>query len=200
MKKTMTALLFALALLACGSATQIEKSWLDPVQHTRYNSMKKVWVIVFAQSQASRRAAEDALARNLGPSAVPSYNHALLADSTGNADAMVEALIKDGFEGAIVTRLIDQEKERSYVPGRVSYPFYGSFTSYYSYSYSGFVETDYFVEDHKYYIETNVYYLKDEKLLWSAVTKATHGGNLEKVMQGFATVLVQQMENDGFKN
>lgn len=198
MKKLLTATLLLCAFASCGPATQIEKSWLDPVQTTRFNNFKKVLVVVFAQSETSRRVAEEMLAKELGPTAVASYNYSSISSKAGDADAIADALKKDGFDGAIVTRLIDKEKETTYVPGRVSYPFYGGFRGYYRFGYGAYVEPGYYIEDKIYYVETNAYDLLAEKLLWSGVTRTTNPGQLNKVLQGFATVVVNQMKKDGF--
>jgi hypothetical protein len=190
----------ALAVLAvsCGPSTRIEKSWKDPQESKTLNDMKKVLIVCFAESETSRRQAEEMLAARLQGRGVASYGYKVVAEKGADASALTDAIKADGFDAAIVTRLIDKEKETSYVPGTITYPYYAGFRGYYGYGYGAYATPGYYVQDKIYYIETNVYDLTADKLVWSAVTSTTNPGKMEKSLNEIADVLAQKMRKDGF--
>jgi hypothetical protein len=161
------------------------------------NDMKKVLVVVFAQSETARRQAEEQIVKRLQGRGVVSYSYKVVVEKGADSDAITAAIKADGFDGAIVTRLIDKEKETSYVPGTTTYPYYGGFRGYYGYGYGAYSTPGYYVEDKIYYIETNIYDLKADKLIWSAVTSTTNPGKLEKSINELGDVLGAQMRKDG---
>jgi hypothetical protein len=194
-KLTFIAVLGAL-IMGCTPSTVIQKSWKDPSSTAKINEFKKVLVIVFAQSETARRQAEEALAAKFQGRGVPSYNQKVMVEKGANSEAISAALKAEGFDAALVTRLIDKEKETSYVPGTTTYA--GGFRGYYGYGYGAYSSPGYYVEDKIYYIETNVYDLAADKLVWSAVTSSTNPSKLDKTINEIATVLADKMEEDGF--
>jgi len=184
-------------MVACTPSTVIDKSWKDPASTVKLNDFKKVIIMVFAQSETARRTAEEQLAKMLQGRGVPSYNQKIMVEKGANTEAISAALQAEGFDGAIVSRLVDKEKETTYVPGTTSYPYYG-FRGYYGYGYGAYGSPGYYVEDKIYTIETNVYDLKADKLVWSAVTASTNPGKTDKAIREIAEVLGEQMRADGF--
>jgi hypothetical protein len=198
MKNNLFALAMALVLVACGPATRIEKSWKEPGATKKMTDYQKVLVVCFAQSESARRHAEDDIVRGMGGRGVASYSYSVMADKANSKDAITAAIKKDGFDAAIVTRLIDKEKETSYVPGTVTYPYYRNFWGYYGWGYGAYTTPGYYVENHVYYVETNVYDLEKDQLVWSAVTATTNPGKLDKAVNEIAGVIKRQMRVDGF--
>lgn len=198
MKKGMLIAAFALGLAACGPATRIEKSWREPTATKKMTDYQKVLVVCFAQSESARRNAEDDIVRSMGGRGVASYGYSIMADKSKGRDAITEAIKKDGFDAAIVTRLIDKEKETSFVPGTVTYPYYRNFWGYYGWGYGAYTTPGYYVENHVYYVETNVYDLEKDQLVWSGVTSTTNPGKLDRAVNEIAGVVKRQMRVDGF--
>jgi hypothetical protein len=154
-------------------------------------------VVVFAQNETNRRKAEEQFVALMKGRGVASYSYKVMVDKGGDADAVTAAVIADGFDCATVTRLVEKEKETSYVPGTTT-GYYGGFRGYYGYGYGGYSSPGYYVEDKVYTIETNVYDLKKDKLVWSGVTKTTNPGKMDKEINIYADVLAAQMRKDGF--
>lgn len=197
MKKYLLLFAVGFSLIGCGPSTTIEKSWKEPTSTTKLNEYKKILIICFAQSETARRQAETQLAGLFKGRAVPSYDYKVLVEKGADADAVTAAVKADGFDAAIVTRLIDKEKETSYVPGTTYYGGYG-FRGYYGAGYGAYGSPGYYVEDKIYYIETNVYDLKTDKLVWGAVTSTTNPSKMEKSISELADVLARKMREDGF--
>ncbi|HSC52238.1 MAG TPA: hypothetical protein VLC98_01355 [Phnomibacter sp.] len=197
MKKYFALAFFAVSLLSCGPATEISQSWKDPGSTTTLNDYSKILVVVFAKDETTRRQAEEQFVANIKGKGVPSYSYKILVEKGSDANAAATALVADGFDCAMVTRLVDKEKETSYVPGTTT-GYYGGFRGYYGYGYGAYYNPGYYVEDKIYTIETNVYDLKKDKLVWSAVSKTTNPGKISKELNIYADVLADQMRKDGF--
>jgi hypothetical protein len=198
MRTTLIAIAFVGLLVSCGPSTQIERSFKEPTSKVIFNDMKKVLVVSFAQSESARMQVETQVANMLQGRGVPSYNYKIMTEKGADAEAVSKALDADGFDGALVMRLVEKEKETSYVPGTTSGPYYGGFRGYYGYGYGAYSTPGYYVEDKIYHIETNVYDLKADKLVWSAMTATTNPSKMDKTINEIVDVLAKQMRKDGF--
>jgi hypothetical protein len=197
MKKYLVFAFFAAFMFSCGPSTEIQQSWKDPGTTTTLDQYSKILVVVFAKDETTRRKAEEQFVALMRGKGVASYTYKVMVDKGGDAEAVTSAVIADGFDCATVTRLVDKEKETSYVPGTTT-GYYGGFRGYYGYGYGGYSSPGYYVEDKVYTIETNVYDLKKDKLVWSGVTKTTNPGKMDKELNIYADVLAAQMRKDGF--
>ncbi len=179
---------------ACSPGTTITKSWRDPAVTIQPDSYTRVLVVALLNDESGRRIAEDALVKRLGPKGVASYTQ----NFSGKKSDEVEAQLKsEGYDGAIVLRLVDVEKETSYVPGTTYPGYYGRFGGYYGYAYGMYGSPGYYTEDKVYTIETNVYSLKADKLIWSGTTATTNPGKMAKTINEIADAVANQMKKDG---
>jgi hypothetical protein len=198
MKKILTAFLIAGTIAGCGPATVIDKSWRDPATTITPGYFKKVLVAALVRDDATRRMIEDNIAKR-SPNTVPSYTVFEKGDANMDEAAAEAKLRNAGFDGAIIIRYISVEKETSYVPGSGVYPsFYGGFGPYWRISYGAFYQPGYYVEDKIHTVETNVYDLKNNKLVWSGVTSSTNPGKGDKMINEIADVIGKQMRAEGF--
>jgi len=92
----------------------------------------------------------------------------------------------------MVTRVVDTETVKTYVPGQAygyAVPsYYGYYGSYYSYSYSyrpGYTETEGYA-----YTETNLYGIGDEKLIWSGRSKTKFSATRYELIQAFVKTML----------
>lgn len=198
MKKILFAFLFLGAVAGCGPSTVIEKSWRDPATTLTPGYFKKVLVAALMKDEASRRMIEDNISRR-APNTVSSYTVFEKGDVSLDEASAEAKLRSSGFDGAVVIRFISMEKETSYVPGTGVYPpYYGGFGPYWRYSYSTFYQPGYYVEDKVYNVETNVYDLKQNKLVWSGITSSTNPGKGDKMINDIADVVGKKMREEGF--
>jgi hypothetical protein len=162
----MTMKLLALAMvamIACGSSTSIEQSWKPPGGHAE---LRKVATVMLWKDQAVKRSTEDKLAARLrksGIDAVPGYT-VLSPEDARDPQLARQRLQSEGFDGAIVMRVVGKEQENYYVPptytgywGGAWYPVGG-----------GYVESQTIVR-----VETAAYSLSDGQLVYSALSKTT---------------------------
>lgn len=199
MKKILVAISSLLLLQACGPSTKITKSWRDPTSTINPQTFSKVVVSAFIKDESGRRTVEDELVKRLNGKATASYTMDFKSLDTSNGSRAIEEKLKsEGFDGALVMRLVDVEKELNYVPGSTYPTYYGRYGGYYGYAYGAYGSPGYYQEDKVYTIETNIYSLKTDKLMWSGTTATTNPSNLNKTINEIADVIVEKMVSEGF--
>jgi hypothetical protein len=113
-----------------------------------------------------------------------------------------EALNKikgQGFDAVLTVVLLDKEKEKHYIPGRITYTpysmYYRRFWGYYSTVYDRVYEPGYYTENTNYFWESNLYDLSDKSLIYSAQTKSFNPMDLESLADEYGKII----SNDLFK-
>jgi len=172
-------------LFACVS-TKLEKSWADPSFSLNPNPYKKVLVVAPLKDAASQRIAEDKIVKQLKKSVgIQSYTY--LTSTETDPKILNEKLLKDGFDGIILMHLTDVEKSVSYNPGTS----YGGW-----YGYRGYTP-GYYTEDKTFLVETNMYSIKDDKLLWSGTTSSLNPSSFDKSMDEIITAIKTELQKKG---
>lgn len=185
--KLLLLLSLAIVLFACSPATRLEKSWADPsLTSETVKAFKKVLVVAPLKDETSQRIAEDKLAALLkNVEAVQSYLYLTPADTDQNQ--VVERLKKDGFDGAILVRLKDVEKETTYQPGT-------SYGGWYGYRYA---TPGYYSENTSFIVETNLYSLEPGKLMWSGTTSTLNPTKLDKTIDDIFSTIRYEWQKKG---
>jgi len=199
MKRIILAILVIATLVSCGPSTKIEKTWMEPgATVTKSSPSNKPFVIAVVKDETSRRVIEDQLAKRLGGTAVASYT-LLSTDMLRAADeGALKKILTDGqFTHVLMMRLADVEKETSYVPGTTT-GYYGGYGRYYGYGAGMYSTPGYYTTDKNYFIETTVYTINPDKLVWTGTTKTVNPSKLEKTVNEIADVVSDKMKKDGF--
>jgi hypothetical protein len=195
----------ALSLSACASAGFVS-SWKAPDAQPLELRGTKVAAIVMMSDEAPRRAAEDALAREIsarGAKGVAMYTILTGAKPENEAEARA-VLERDGFAGAVVMRPVAVEKEVSSSPVVYSAPMYGGFYGgYYGHGWGsayghtatmsgGEIRTDTIVV-----VETLVYSLKQNKLVWAGQSRTTNPKNVDQLVRKLAAAAAKELQEQG---
>ena len=198
MNKLFFLVLVMLTIISCGPSTQIVKSWKDPSSSVTPGPTNKIFVIAMVKDESSRRIVEDELVKRLSGDAVASYT-VLPAEMMKAASAEVlDHILKDGqYTHVLMMLLTDIENETYYVPGSTSV-YYGGYGSYYGYGASYYSDPGYYATDKNYFVETTVYSINPDKLIWTGTTKTVNPTQLEKTVNDIATAVTLQMKEDGF--
>lgn len=198
MKNLFIFLISGLILAGCTPATTLKSSWRDPDTQVKMGQFTKVLVVAFVKNETTRRTVEDDIIKILKSKGIASYQY--LGNSAGmTAEDLAKKISEDEFDGAVVMRLIDKEKETGYVPGTGTYPsYYGGFSPYYGNAYSGFNDPGYYKDNKVYAVETNLYSLKESKLIWSGVTSTVNPADLTKMIGQIGKVVTEEMKKQGF--
>jgi len=194
------AALSLLALVSCAGTTQLTSQWADPAAANR--GFHKIAIVGATPKSAIRRMYEDDFAAVLqarGIQGIQSYTFA--AEGQIDKDAAIAKLKDMGVDGIIVTRLIDKETVQTYYPPTYSSvaapaPYYGGWYGYYSMGYSYQSSPGYMAEDHVFRIETNLYDLQSDKLVWSGLTETTlsSGSAPDSEVKPFIDLIAYNME------
>jgi len=179
-------------MYACGPSTKLEKSWADPSFNSKTTQpFKKVLIIAPLKDAASQRIAEDKIAKKLKAGVgVPSYSYLSPADTD---KATVDAkLLKDGFDGIIEMHLKEVEKSTEYVQG--SYHGGYGYRGYYGY---GSYSPGYYTENKTFMVETNLYSIRDGKLLWSGTTSSLNPTSFNNTMDEIIYTIKNELQKKG---
>ena len=201
MKKIiLPALLVCTIIAASCTSTRITSSWREPDKQVAVNKLNKVLVVALFKDETSRHKAEDQMAGYLNGKGIVSYNYLKESFDKKNEDALREKIKKDGFDGAVTMRLVDVDKEENYTRGNISsYPaYYRNFSGYYYRSWSYYSTPGYYTTTKTYTIETNVYSIKEDKIIWSGLTETTNPDGVKKLTEEVAQVVYKKMVEEGF--
>ena len=198
MKQVVLFTFIAAALVGCGPSTEIVKTWQEPGATVSANAGNKALVIAMVKDESSRRIIEDELAKRLNGTAVASYTM-LTADMLKQANEAVlnEKLTEGKFTHVLMMRLADVEKETSYVPGTTT-GYYGGYGGFYGYGAGMYSSPGYYTTDKNYFIESTIYSVVPDKLLWTSTTKTVNPSKIDKTVTAIADIVVAQMKKDGF--
>lgn len=206
-------------LLSCmGSLTDISGTWTKPgYKGKKFN---KILVVAISNEIVKRSSVESAMAKELSSVKINATTSTSVLDLSsieknkdGKVDstkieAMKKSLIDAGYDGAIVISLLDKKEKTEYVPGQTYYQpnyyhSYGygpySYNGFYNYSYSTYnvVNTPgYYVEKTNFYIETRLFDLKSDELLWAAQSETLNPSNLNDFSSSLSKAVVDNILND----
>ena len=185
-------------LFSCGSSTKVIKTWQEPGASVTLDNVKKALVVGFVKNETSRRIVEDQLVKRLNGKGVQSYT--IFKENIANLDeSEIDARVKqDGFDYILFTRLANVEKETTYVPGSANMGYYGGYGRYYRYAAPIYYDPGYYQENKNYFIETAVYSVADNKLLWTGTTKTVNPSKLDVTINEIADAVSDKMKKDGF--
>lgn len=191
---------FIISLLSACGTTRITSSWSEPDKQITVDQLKKVLVVALFKNETSRHKAEDEMAEYLKGSGVASYDYLNESFNKQNEEGIRDKIKADGFDGAITMRLLDVEKDTSYSPGVInSYPlYYRSFSGYYYRNLPYYSNPSYYFTTKTYTVETNVYSIKEDKIIWTALTETTNPDGVDKMMNEIASVVYKRMKKEGF--
>jgi hypothetical protein len=195
------AAVLALALGACATTT-FQSSWKAP-DAAPLNMQKgdKVIALVIAKNDALRRAGEAHLASELdlrGYTGVPAYT--IMSDADVQDEGKAQRVITtSGAKAIVVLRPQGTTQEVSSTPGYYGSPYYNGMWGggYWGYGWGGAyipgdIRTDTYV-----HIETLIYDLEQNKLVWAGQSKTMNPANVEKGVHELATAVSKELQKSG---
>jgi hypothetical protein len=190
----MKKIFFALCILAAGcSSTSVINSWKAPDATLSPDQYKKVLVVVMAKDDNARKTAEDKIASNYKAlqASYPLFSLKELGQDTLKVKNMVK---EQGYDAIIVMRLITTKAKSTYVAGTHNQAYQKNGIYYFG----DYLNSSTYATDMQFIVATNVWSIKDEKLLWSGVTESTDPKKIDKLVTEVAKEVVYKMTEDGF--
>ena len=192
MFRTVAFFALVLGVVGCGGPeTKFEATWGRRID---LGSVNSVVALYESHDGAQRRVIEDQMTRKLaqrGVHAVPAYS---VLDDNESADykSAKGPLAAKGFDAVLEIRLISKENEQT--------------AAYYSNTWDGWgywgwggpYAYDYYVFDTPVVrVETNLYSLHDDQLVWSGRTKTTDADTMTEVANEVTTAVATTLEKRG---
>lgn len=182
----MTALL---TLTACAT-TSVTNQWKDPSWSGP--PVSNVLVVGITKSDTARRIFEDSFTQQLraaGVQAEQSYTEIPAGDTSVKLSAVIKA---SGAQAVLTTRVQRVEQKTDVVPtgpvgGRGFYGWYGGAWA----NSADVMQYDVVT------LETSVWDVKTEKVIWTVTTEGIGTSNLPKAVQDLANTLVPKLKSDG---
>ena len=176
------------------AGTKMIQSWAAP-DAGKY-TFQHILTIGITKDQGNRQTVENYMAFEIKKgNPFQSYN-VLVESDLLNKDQAKQKIQQLGFDGAVVMRLLRVQDKVTYVPGAYP-PYYGSFWGYYGYAWSSLYAPDYVYTDKIFQVETTIYSIKDDKLLWTSVTQTTNPKSVEDAVAGIAKAIYKELSKRG---
>lgn len=211
MKHLIITFVAAIVLAGCAPGTQITGSWKNPDARTAAN-INTILVTALTGRTTARQAVENDIAAALeerGYKTIKSIDvmpPTFTGNRTPDREELLSRISDSGADAILTVALIDKETETRYVPGSAGYtPFprfgyYGTFSGYYNTWYPTLYDPGYYEKEKVYFIETNLYDVETEALLWSAQSETYDPSSLPNFAKEFSEVVVSRLERDELLN
>jgi len=174
-------------LTASCATTKMTDVWKD--DNFRGTIRKAVVVGIFKEPD-TRKIFEDEFADRLRARGVDATaSHKIVSDAEmPDKDVVIGKIRNLGADVVLVTRVIDMETEKTYVPGQtyVVPAYYGYYGAYYGYSY----RPGYTMQEGFAFLETNLYNTGDEKLIWSGRSTTKMSATRYELIQAFVKTMI----------
>lgn len=195
-----------LLLAACANSTTLTSTWKSP-EATAVSPVGQTVVAVFlSHDEGRRRPAEDVMVADLnarGAHAIPGYTIFPTPPPNTqavNSDAARAKFAQAGANAVVMMRVVGKDQRVTFTPGTVWPGPYGGFGPYWGAGWgpgpmytSGSVTTDTDVS-----VETLVYAVKSDKLLWASTSRTTNPDNLTSLINEVADATAKEMARQGF--
>lgn len=191
------AFFFVLVLTSC-STTTVTEQWKDPAFDGKFND---VLVLSLNSDDSKRRVFETGFLAELDRRSVESSaSYEILPNHADLGKEKIKAAIAgSSIDAVLVMRQVRVKKEDRYVPPRMDYvgdPYYGSFYGYYG-QFAPIYTPGYITEDTIVHLETNLYAVDGEKLVWSGKTETFNPKDANTYVGEAAKTIIGQLTKAG---
>ena len=202
-RKHLPLLTSALLLASCASQDFVS-TWKDPTAEPLQLRGAKVAAVVMIKDEATRRPGEDALAREItarGAQGVPMYT--LMPGGNPEDEAAARAACEAaGVQGIVVMKPTAVDKQVETKPVTSLEPTYSSYWGgYYSAgwgtSYAPVTVGEEIKVTRVVTVETRVYSLRQNKLVWTGQSKTTNPSNVDAEVKKLASATAAQLQKEG---
>jgi hypothetical protein len=182
------------------STTKIVSSWRQPNKHVHMDEFKKILVIALIENQTNRHKAEHQIVKYLDGKGLVSHEYLDDKFNRKNETEIMNKIREDGFDGIVLMRLIDIDKEKFYVPSQTiyypdSYQNFGGFYKVHHYRYN---TSGYYITTKTYILETVVFSLKDNNIIWTGITETFQPEGIKKMTNEISKVVYKKMVAEKF--
>ena len=185
-----------LASYAPATGTKLVDSWKSPdVERFRF---KKILVVAIAKDPSMRHDAEERLREIIGKDrTVPSSEMFPVVDPPPDREQAKAKIAEAGCDGVVIMRAVSSTAKTSVIPGSIEYDqIYDDFWGYWGQVYTTRWAEGYEERDTAVKVETLVYDLAKDKLVWSGVSNTKNPGSVRNLVLGVADAVGKQMKKE----
>ena len=188
------------AVTVVSAAPKFISVWKSPEAGGTTFAGKKVAALVISSDNSLRQSGEEALAReltSLGLQSVATYRIAPKEELQVPDRAKVW-FEKAKIEGVVALRPVSQEKRTTYTPSMWTNPYYSSLWGYYGYGWGSTYDIGTIDRDTVYIVETTIYSVPANKLLWAGVSETKNPKSLQQFIEDLVKQTVKELQKQGF--
>jgi hypothetical protein len=182
----------AASVSSCAS-TQLAAVWSEPGGSPSH--FNKTVVAFVSPDESLRRIVEDKMAANF-PNATQSYRIAPNAGAT-DSTAIRQRFADLGYDGAVIMRVVDVAYTLPYNTGAYWYRTPYGFGNYWGSAWNYAYDPGYYGENKIVSIETQVYALSADKLIWAARSETTNPKSAGKLTDSVIKHVTKALRKDG---
>lgn len=171
--------------------------WMDAGQVSFAG--KRVAALVMTDDDSLRVSGEEALVRELsarGVQMVASYR-IVPKEELKNPDSAKGWYERSAVEGVVAVRPISRDKVTTYTPATWTNPYYGTLWGYYGYGWGSIYVPGSSREDTVVVVETLVFSVPKNQLLWAAVSETKNPKQLQRFVTDLVNATAKEMEKQG---
>jgi hypothetical protein len=191
----------ATTAFACAS-TSFHSTWKAPGAGPLNFKGRKVAALIVSKEEGVRYGAEDALAREMsarGAVGIPAYS-LIPKELVQDKEKAKEFLAKAQVAGVVAMRVVGKDKEVSGSPGGYwGSPSYATFwgAGYYGWGWGGVYDPGYIRTDTIVIVETLVYSLEQDKLVWAGQSETTNPSKVGPFIQELTAKAANELKKQG---
>ena len=189
----------ALHVVASASGPTFTSTWKAPEASGVSFAGKKVAALVISNDQNLRVSGEEQLVRELNPrgvQGVATYRMAPREELT-SAERARPWFERAAVEGVVALRPVSREKQITYSPSVWTTTSYSTLWGYYGYGWTGVYDPGGSREDTTIVIETLVYSVPLDKLMWAGVSTTTNPKKAPVFIKELVDGAVKEMKKQG---
>jgi hypothetical protein len=194
-------LVFCIVVLCGCQTSKIIHTWTDKnISPRKYNKILVLGVLKDddneLQANMEQHLAGDL--KDLGYSAFAASDvYPVGTFIKGDTARAIEAMNDKGFDAVLTVVLLNKEKEKHYVPGRIFYTPYGTYSDqldrYYLTMHDRIYTEGYYTTDTKFFWESNFYDRNAKKMIYSSQTQSFEAGSKEKLAHHYGLLLANNL-------
>jgi hypothetical protein len=186
-----------LYFVSCGTQTKPLHTWKDSSYTGGY--LTSVMVVAISDKLADRTMFEDLFAKAFDKNGVKAVSAIAIAPGKTEIDkeTIKAEAKKRGIEAVFVTHLMGVKEKTVYHPPPVgAHPYYGSFSSYYPSVYSYTHYPGYYTQHELVRLESNLYEVATEKLIWSFQSETINPKNIKDGVDSLGKVVISDLRKN----
>jgi hypothetical protein len=193
-------LIAAAAVPTDAASTKFKSMWKSPDAASVDLRGQKVVALVIRKEDAPRQDAEVALAKALtarGLQGIPAYS-VIPASELRNREGAKARMEKLGIAAVVVMKEVGQSSEVTESPATYyATASYNTFWGYYDSGWSYMYEPSYLNIDRIVSVETLIYDLRRDKLMWAGMSDSTNPKMVTKLIQDLVDTTAKELKKQG---